>query len=367
MGKDLSIPKINLWCQPAKDGVYNAFPVDPTKNQRTAKVWAQGLSYQNFPNDPLLLTLDNQFDHVTVERIEVRDQGGRAYKTLVQTPEGTVRVDFREPEMMDVIEHVGIQAGGRLGILPTTFTFVQAGSQIRLARLESATVKEYAAAQERKKVKLLTPSKLIPFHVYSHKNPKSRERYFYIGEAYVPAIECDNVVTSYYLPQLTPVQINYTGKTEKRYLFISYTSYGDPIALKDIIEDFFTGKLNNNIDRTYWTTQALEKTTLHIDEGAALDIPIHTPTELIRQFRQTVVSTYKKYIVTTPLKDTNHIAHRNSYYTRDAQGNYTTPTADALVYPPEGVLNTFLTLGSLSQFPDQSVGFLLKLLEQVPT
>jgi len=78
--------------------------------------------------------------------IEHRSEGGRAYKVI--TPENYY-IDFREDALMDVIRHVGIQAGGTLN---GEYLFVQCRSQMKLVR-EGSDIHEKELARETAKKK----------------------------------------------------------------------------------------------------------------------------------------------------------------------------------------------------------------------
>lgn len=162
-------------------GEYRAYPVASTSVQTNAKSWAgeSGLR-EEFSNV--------RFDHVVLTDLEMRGDGGRAYKVLLTHEGKSYEFDFREDVLMDVIRAGGIEGGGRLN---GEFEFVRNGSNVRLELVGSA---EYLKAKEayekslnpEKKVKSpkIKKSELVPGRVYAT-DAAYGSHFLYLGERYV--------------------------------------------------------------------------------------------------------------------------------------------------------------------------------------
>lgn len=144
--------RITLYCRPKEEGVYHAFPVDSSNaNHDTAISWARGNRWArdyNNKKEPIKFEFLNvDFDDVTIESLDIRGEGGRAYQVILRVDEDKFRVDLREDTLMDVIRNTGIQAGGRLN---GTFCFVKDGSQTKLIR-EGTELHKRAIAEREKR------------------------------------------------------------------------------------------------------------------------------------------------------------------------------------------------------------------------
>lgn len=108
-----------------KDGHTPSFYTnkDSASMQETAKSWADKEKGEELINNP--------FSNVKIVGLEQRNEGGRAYKVLI---DDLYYVDLREDVLMDVIFAEGIQGGGELN---GKFLWAQKGSQMRLILKDS--------------------------------------------------------------------------------------------------------------------------------------------------------------------------------------------------------------------------------------
>jgi hypothetical protein len=150
-----------------------AFPIDPTneKTAATAKQWAQGYG-KNI--DPRVIETNNDpITSVEIVGLEIRDQGGRAYKAIVRDD---LYVDIREDIILEAILNKGIRNGK---FINSEFIWCRIGSQMKLVRVGSQLHEAMLKAHERKFKKKLAPSDLVPGKVYENANGK----YLFIGFA----------------------------------------------------------------------------------------------------------------------------------------------------------------------------------------
>ncbi|AIW03555.1 hypothetical protein CPT_Moonbeam157 [Bacillus phage Moonbeam] len=168
--------KITFYCKPADiSGVHHAFPVDSSASHDSARYWATGqYSWQIDQKDPITFEWNNGgFDHVTIESLDIRGEGGRAYQVIVKRDGHFFKVDLREATLMEVILGHGIQAGGRLN---GSFCFAKEGSQTKLILEGSDTHKEALAERMKREkyTKKISNKDLKPGHVYSTISGKSK-------------------------------------------------------------------------------------------------------------------------------------------------------------------------------------------------
>lgn len=175
--------KITFYCKPYKEkGVYPAYPVDSSVKHDGAKCWAAGrYSWRDSYEDPLHFEWDNSgFDNVTIESLDIRGEGGRAYQVIVERDGNRFKVDLREPTLMEVILTKGIQAGGRLN---GSFCFAKEGSQTKLILEGSDTHKAALAEREKRQTysKKISNKDLKPGYLYQSISGK---RGIYLGNVH---------------------------------------------------------------------------------------------------------------------------------------------------------------------------------------
>lgn len=132
-----------------------ATDADKPKTHETAERWAKGQGYRWDPDLKRNVPTNNTYEVVerpnepftglTIYNIEVRSEGGRAYK--VQTKEGWA-FDCREDTILDTIMEDGIDAGGHMN---GEFIWCKDGSQMKITRVGSALCQE--AQKHMKRVK----------------------------------------------------------------------------------------------------------------------------------------------------------------------------------------------------------------------
>lgn len=171
--------------------VIDTFPYNPGSktSPETAKRWAEGYAWNNKNNDPAeYLTRDNEPFAVTITDLDVRSEGGRAYKVI---DADNRRFDLREDQVIEVMRLVGVQPSGKI---PAQFVWGLLGSQLRLILVDGELHKVMAKQTEQLKDverrkstggNVLTPAKLLPGHVYSRRDGK---RVAFIGRVRVPEI-----------------------------------------------------------------------------------------------------------------------------------------------------------------------------------
>lgn len=164
-----------------KYGRFGSYPVsadkgsesDETGPHASGKKWAgEGYRYVEVEN--------KGFSDVVLTDLDVRGNGGRAYKVIVTIDGLEHEVDLREDVMMAVLLTRGVEVGGRLN---GTYCFVRRGSEIRLA-LEGSEdhVSAIAAYEREKNGRKLKKRELVAGNVYCG---TLRNKYLYVGEVYV--------------------------------------------------------------------------------------------------------------------------------------------------------------------------------------
>lgn len=187
--------------------VIDTFPYNPESKTapETAKHWAEGYSWNNKNCDPAeYLNRVNEPFIVSITDLDVRTEGGRAYKVI--DPEGR-RFDLREDQVIEVMRKVGIRPGGDI---PATFVWGLMGSQLRLVLvggdLYTEMLEQTNALKDVATRKVtgdaLTPSKLQVGHVYKRRDG---HRLAFIGRVKVP--EIDKVACYAFMENLPPEEV----------------------------------------------------------------------------------------------------------------------------------------------------------------
>jgi len=111
---------------------------DKPKTHETAERWAKSRRYVDKTKRGFeVVDKDNKpFEGLKIYNIEVRSEGGRAYK--VQTTEGWC-FDCREDCILDTIMEDGIDAGGRMN---GKYVWVKDSSQMKITRVGSELYQE---------------------------------------------------------------------------------------------------------------------------------------------------------------------------------------------------------------------------------
>jgi len=144
-----------------------AVPSDNEAFNETARHWQGRNSNRQFctvPNGPF---------QITILDIDVRSEGGRAYKVV--TDDGWL-FDLRERVLIEILNTTGIRAGG---MIPGDFCFILDGGQVLLVPVNSS----FALKAQRMGEKVSIPEKdRVPFKFYSDK--KEDSFWIYLGEGH---------------------------------------------------------------------------------------------------------------------------------------------------------------------------------------
>lgn len=127
--------------------IRHTFPYNPQSKTapKTAMAWASRSFYDHKsrsmidPGQPEILERKNDPFTITIIDLDVRSEGGRAYKVI---DDANRCFDLREDQIVDVIKHTGIEAGGKIngtfvwGITASTTRLVLVGGDLYNDMLE---------------------------------------------------------------------------------------------------------------------------------------------------------------------------------------------------------------------------------------
>lgn len=130
--------------------VKHTFPYNPDSKTapETAKRWADNTTYDHKTRqyvkgpEPEFLDRANDPFSVTIIDLDVRSEGGRAYKVVDQSGRC---FDLREDQVLEVFKHSGILAGG---VIPGQFVWGVLGSQMRMVLVGGDLHREMTAQAE---------------------------------------------------------------------------------------------------------------------------------------------------------------------------------------------------------------------------
>lgn len=142
-----------------------AFPVDPVKENtlETARNWAAGRGYNS--NDEVhkeVEMLNEPIYEVQIVDLEIRGEGGRAYKAIVH---GSFLVDIREDVILEAMLEKGIRQGS---FISCNFIWCRVGTQMKLVRSGSSLHKAIQAAHILKQQKKVSTKDLVPGTIYQN-------------------------------------------------------------------------------------------------------------------------------------------------------------------------------------------------------
>jgi hypothetical protein len=207
----IAFEKVTFYAKkPDGSGVRHVFPVDSLANHDTAKGWATVIDRGKYDYDkrqyeresitvqPDIFEYENKgFDNVKIVDLYHRGNGGRAYQIVIEIEGNKFRMDFREDTMMEVLERVGIQAGGRLN---GTYCLVKDGKETKL--ILEGTERHAKALKElesrTKNAKVIKKSELKVGYKYKTDGGSTG---IYLGEVYTADIK-DGVLTKPYKAML---------------------------------------------------------------------------------------------------------------------------------------------------------------------
>jgi hypothetical protein len=154
-----------------KISVKPTFPADADnpKSVETGLNWGEG--YHNNNKKPSTVTRpNNPMSDIRIVGLEIRSEGGRAYKVLL---DNDMYVDLREDVLLDTMIQEGVAKGG---VLRGSFIWARVGSQMKLVRvgseLHDALIKNTA---------LGTMKKITTLEIGGVYRGKSPEEYIYLG------------------------------------------------------------------------------------------------------------------------------------------------------------------------------------------
>jgi hypothetical protein len=134
--------------------VYPTYVVDAeSKNPlQNAIKWAK----RNTSKEVVIDTLDNNpIDNIKILSLDVRKNGGRAYKVLI---DDKYYVDFREDALLDSIFEAGINSGGKLN---GQYIWAHQSSQFKLIKYNSQTYNQIIKSEELKKLKVIKDKMIL--------------------------------------------------------------------------------------------------------------------------------------------------------------------------------------------------------------
>lgn len=159
------------------------------KSLETAKAWAEGKwkhGWYSTPDKvatPEVLDLDNNpIDKVRLVDLEVRGEGGRAFKVLIRHGEDDLLVDLREDVFLDALFANLVQVDQSNVYINGPFRWVVNSSQMRLALVDSNLYREIVKADDLKrspKKGKIDPKDLVVGHVYTSE-PDHHYPHYYI-------------------------------------------------------------------------------------------------------------------------------------------------------------------------------------------
>jgi len=194
------------------------WPVETGKDLDKAIQWAGGEKVAKqvvVDNDPI--------DNIKVIGLDIRGNGGRAYKVVV---DDLYYVDMREDVILDVMFETGIQPGGKLN---GTFIWVKYGAQLKLVRVGSELHKEFVIENERYESFVeIKPKDVEVGGLYEMKSGKI---YLYLGKMNYYSYYQNTKYGGYFSKD------EYTNKhivKEKSHVFLEMVSYEKPEKIKTI-------------------------------------------------------------------------------------------------------------------------------------
>ena len=276
---------------------YPLFVVDQDneKTLDTAMSWAK-----RDDKEPVVLKniLNTDIHNVTIVALEIRSEGGRAYKATFEYKGKTFYVDFREDVLLDCIREVGIQPGG---ILNGTYIWGRVGSQMKLVRVGSVLHQELIRSTRlREKGAGLKKKDLVLGGVYRN---RQGEDFLYLGDVSTTEIqECG------YYAGPRGLGYYYSDKYERRIsLWVELTDYiwqRQPTSFQELFNCTYPGILFGAFD--------LKKTKSVCEKVGRFEIPAQY-IETIRKFFCKVFKACKRggHVIPAHLCTLTNLAYPN--------------------------------------------------------
>jgi hypothetical protein len=167
-----------VMAEPVKVKPAFAIDADSKTALETARRWGgKHCVEKTLPNDHI--------PAVGIVTLEIRQEGGRAYKVAIQ-PSGlgeTVYVDLREDVLLDCLLHQGVRSGGWI---TGPFVWGRLNSQLRLVRVGSSLYDAMKDAEARQNTKTIGPKDWVVGGVYLDRKEEKR---VYLGRVDSDEIE----------------------------------------------------------------------------------------------------------------------------------------------------------------------------------
>lgn len=210
--------------------VYPCFISDSTnkKTLESGKSWA-GQSYWDYEQKKSIKSTSQSFEidnkpikKIKIITLEIRDQGGRAYKVICEINGKNCYFDLREDVLLDCMIHEGIKPGAEL---TGEFIFARVGAQMKIIRVGSLLHEKMIEA-----TKLDTKEKLTLEigGVYSTKNG---DEYVFLGEYYTRDIKLEDYEKGFYNHALGGYSYYFKSaklkNSEKMFVFHKYRDFYD--------------------------------------------------------------------------------------------------------------------------------------------
>jgi hypothetical protein len=163
--------------------VVPAYPVDPDGNKKTVQNaidWARGRYVHDGEAPATKETANAPVDHVQIVNLEIRGEGGRAYKVVVGDG---VYVDLREDVFLDALLTNGVGVGG---LLRGPFVWAKVGAQMKLVRVGSDLYDRVVVAHEHGAKKNVRTSNIEVGGVYKNR----------VGAVFVYLGQCNSTVVT---------------------------------------------------------------------------------------------------------------------------------------------------------------------------
>lgn len=170
-----------------------AFPTETgnAKTLATAQQWACGYGCE--AEASTCAVANAPIAKITIVNLELRDEGGRAYKAALPTIEGrTPYVDLREDVFLDAMLTNGVAPGG---VLDGPFIWARVGSQMKLIRVGSVLHRHVVEADERGRRKVVASTDLVRGGVYAN---KKGDLFVYLGQCDTDELVYEKKRADYY-------------------------------------------------------------------------------------------------------------------------------------------------------------------------
>ena len=239
-----------------------AFPVDPNKTAtvETARSWATRYNYNEEVNtQPIEIEMSNEpIYEVQLVDLEIRAEGGRAYKAIVH---GSFLVDIREDVMLEAMLVKGVRQGT---FIASSFIWARVGSQMKLVRVGSSLHADIKAAHERRQQPKISSKQLKAGKIYNSQRGKT----LFLGFVKTASL---NVSDKYRKQLFTNTKYKVVTKNRATKMQLWFEILFDHDKINTVQE------LLANIEQRAWALQLKKSATVYDcnDECIAAILPQH--------------------------------------------------------------------------------------------